>query len=767
MSSLQREPEHDACGVGFLADLSHKASHDVIRMSLEAAAAMAHRGARAADGRTGDGAGLLIETPRALYLRELTADHVRIPERHLGAVCLFLPRDFDDAANARAKVEAAVRAGRRRAVALARAAGQCGRARRICPPHRTALRTAAGRHGPGQRARAHARRAPARVAHACATLRGAVLVSASATKVVYKALLSSAELGDYFADLRDPSVRFALRASSTSASARTPRRSGGWCSRSTTSRTTARSTPSPATAPGCRRAACRCAPWASDSLNFNTAHRRDARRRLPHRRSRRHDALAVGRAVRRPPARVLRRAHSDRRTVGRSGGDRLRRRRHGRRRARPQRVPAAALVPHGVGQGAGRLRNRRRRFRRRSDRAARPARPRRPNGRAVRIATKSSRPSSSAPSGASAPTSAPIVKSWAFPLPEPVLTGRAGDPSVERDLRALRLHQGRAQGRRRGHRFGRAASRCSSMGDDAALPFLERRMPVADVSAPEVRASHEPADRSAARRLRLRHARLGRLGRDERRRAGDRLDRHARDRGARRDGVRRPALRRASRAAPHRARTAATAKLDARLAAIVRRSGERRPRRRDATSCSTIAASTLPVPAILAAGAIHQRLIAIGLRMQASIAVADGFARDAHSIATRRSRAGANVVTPWLALRVRGAQRHAQRVPLHGPLGPDQDHGEARHLHAALVHRRADVRVARARARRRRDLFPGHARARAGRRVRAARRRSARLGRRGRERRGAARSRSVPLPARRRPARLRSGVCSRRCAPRR
>ena len=47
-------PEHDACGVGFLADLSHRASHDVIRMSLEAAAAMAHRGARAADGRTGD-----------------------------------------------------------------------------------------------------------------------------------------------------------------------------------------------------------------------------------------------------------------------------------------------------------------------------------------------------------------------------------------------------------------------------------------------------------------------------------------------------------------------------------------------------------------------------------------------------------------------------------------------------------------------------------------------------------------------------------------
>jgi glutamate synthase domain-containing protein 2/glutamate synthase domain-containing protein 3 len=58
----------------------------------------------------------------------------------------------------------------------------------------------------------------------------------------------------------------------------------------------------------------------------------------------------------------------------------------------------------------------------------------------------------------------------------------------------------------------------------------------------------------------------------------------------------------------------------------------------------------LPIPAVLAAGAVHQRLTASGLRMAASIAAADGFARDAHSLATVIA-AGANVVTPWLALR--------------------------------------------------------------------------------------------------------------------
>jgi glutamate synthase (ferredoxin) len=67
---------------------------------------------------------------------------------------------------------------------------------------------------------------------------------------------------------------------------------------------------------------------------------------------------------------------------------------------------------------------------------------------------------------------------------------------------------------------------------------------------------------------------------------------------------------------------------------------------------------TTPVPGILAAGAIHQRLTVAGLRMQSSIAVADGFARDAHSIATVIA-VGANVVTPWLALRY--AERHGTR----------------------------------------------------------------------------------------------------------
>ena len=52
--------EHDACGVGFVADLDGRHAQRTVPMALEALAALAHRGARAADDRTGDGAGISI-----------------------------------------------------------------------------------------------------------------------------------------------------------------------------------------------------------------------------------------------------------------------------------------------------------------------------------------------------------------------------------------------------------------------------------------------------------------------------------------------------------------------------------------------------------------------------------------------------------------------------------------------------------------------------------------------------------------------------------
>ncbi|MCS7051284.1 MAG: hypothetical protein NZL87_06695, partial [Thermomicrobium sp.] len=65
------EYEHDACGTGFVADLHGRASHEIVRYALEAVVNLTHRGAVSADAKTGDGAGITVQLPRKLLVREL------------------------------------------------------------------------------------------------------------------------------------------------------------------------------------------------------------------------------------------------------------------------------------------------------------------------------------------------------------------------------------------------------------------------------------------------------------------------------------------------------------------------------------------------------------------------------------------------------------------------------------------------------------------------------------------------------------------------
>ena len=94
--------ERDACGVGFVADRRGRHSHEILRLALTAVGAMSHRGAVAADARTGDGAGVLTQIPYALLRRGL---RLRTPNADLGAGMVFLPRQTDPARRARALIE--------------------------------------------------------------------------------------------------------------------------------------------------------------------------------------------------------------------------------------------------------------------------------------------------------------------------------------------------------------------------------------------------------------------------------------------------------------------------------------------------------------------------------------------------------------------------------------------------------------------------------------------------------------------------------------
>jgi glutamate synthase (NADPH/NADH) large chain len=102
--------EHDACGLGFVADLRRPATHEVVSMGLEILRRLAHRGAAGADPFSGDGAGILLHVPHAHYERTLAHIDVELPlQGDYGVAQCFLSRDPAEHAAGMRAIEGAVR----------------------------------------------------------------------------------------------------------------------------------------------------------------------------------------------------------------------------------------------------------------------------------------------------------------------------------------------------------------------------------------------------------------------------------------------------------------------------------------------------------------------------------------------------------------------------------------------------------------------------------------------------------------------------------
>ena len=83
------ENEHDSCGAGFICSFQGKKNNDIIHKALEILDKMEHRGAVSSDGKTGDGAGILIEIPHDFLQAVCNFDLPRLHEYAVGMV--FLP----------------------------------------------------------------------------------------------------------------------------------------------------------------------------------------------------------------------------------------------------------------------------------------------------------------------------------------------------------------------------------------------------------------------------------------------------------------------------------------------------------------------------------------------------------------------------------------------------------------------------------------------------------------------------------------------------
>jgi len=92
------DPQHekDSCGIGFVVNIKGKKSHDIVRKGLQVLENLTHRGAQGADSHTGDGAGILLQTPHTFLKRVAGDAGVVLPDLgEYGVGQLFLPPNTD------------------------------------------------------------------------------------------------------------------------------------------------------------------------------------------------------------------------------------------------------------------------------------------------------------------------------------------------------------------------------------------------------------------------------------------------------------------------------------------------------------------------------------------------------------------------------------------------------------------------------------------------------------------------------------------------
>ena len=86
--------EHDACGIGFVAHLKGKRSHSIIDNAITMLENMEHRGACGCEPETGDGAGILIQTPHEFFVKECQKINIKLPSQgNYGVGMIFFPQE--------------------------------------------------------------------------------------------------------------------------------------------------------------------------------------------------------------------------------------------------------------------------------------------------------------------------------------------------------------------------------------------------------------------------------------------------------------------------------------------------------------------------------------------------------------------------------------------------------------------------------------------------------------------------------------------------
>ncbi|HET8786529.1 MAG TPA: glutamate synthase central domain-containing protein, partial [Candidatus Limnocylindrales bacterium] len=204
--------EHDACGVGFVADAGGRNGRRVLPLALAGLGALAHRGAFGADGESSDGAGVALPLSRSVLER------LAGPSERPGVVMAFLPRQRAARASARALVEHVYAAAGLPVVDWRNvpfdpsALGKAAAASRPYVAQAVVARSAGASDRAFERRLVIARRRLESAARAAGgDIASLSIASSSCTTIVYKGLVAGSRLADLYPDLRvDLDVGYAV-----------------------------------------------------------------------------------------------------------------------------------------------------------------------------------------------------------------------------------------------------------------------------------------------------------------------------------------------------------------------------------------------------------------------------------------------------------------------------------------------------------------------------------------------------------------------------
>src|SRR5881398_1542312 len=212
--------EHDACGVGFVVNIKGKKSHTIVQQALQVLINLLHRGACGCEPNTGDGAGILLQTPDKFLRRECDRLGIPLPQpKEYGCGLVFLPRDPEPRDKVRALLHSIVEEEGQRLCGWRDVPTDdrlLGAAALSVEPHITQVfigRGAGVRDHAGFERKLYVIRKLFEKAVAALDIpenKFAYMPSLSSNTLIYKGMLSADQIETMYPDLADPDVESAL-----------------------------------------------------------------------------------------------------------------------------------------------------------------------------------------------------------------------------------------------------------------------------------------------------------------------------------------------------------------------------------------------------------------------------------------------------------------------------------------------------------------------------------------------------------------------------